>query len=87
MEFAKSTGALAIGITDAKTSPLVDIADIKLYAKSDMVAFLDSLVAPLSLINALVVSVGIKAKDDVCDTFRRLESIWAEYGIYKRIDG
>ena len=86
MEFAKSTGALAIGITDAKTSPLVDIADIKLFAKSDMVAFLDSLVAPLSLINALVVSVGIKTKDDVCDTFRRLESIWSEYGVYRNIN-
>ena len=86
MEFAKSTGATVIGITDAETSPLVDIADIKLFAKSDMVAFLDSLVAPLSLINALVASVGIHAKENMYDTFRKLESIWSEYEVYEKIE-
>ena len=50
MQFAKSTGAAAIGITDGESSPFVGVADINLFAKSDMVSFLDSLVAPMSLI-------------------------------------
>ncbi|MGI5935247.1 MAG: MurR/RpiR family transcriptional regulator [Oscillospiraceae bacterium] len=84
MEFAKSSGAKVIGITDGKNSPLADISDICLFAKSDMVSFLDSLVAPLSLINALIVSIGMKSKDSLSDTFNRLEQIWSEYGVYER---
>lgn len=84
MEFAKSAGAKVIGITDGKSSPLADISDICLYAKSDMVSFLDSLVAPLSLINALIVAIGMKCKDSLSDTFSRLEQIWSEYGVYER---
>jgi len=84
MELAKSAGAKVIGITDGKSSPLADISDICLYAKSDMVSFLDSLVAPLSLINALIVAIGMKCKDSLSDTFSRLEQIWSEYGVYER---
>lgn len=84
MEYAKATGATVIGITDSHASPLVGIADIKLLAKSDMVAFLDSLVAPLSVINALVVSVSTSSGDVLFDTFRRLETIWSENKIYER---
>ncbi|HHU23170.1 MAG TPA: MurR/RpiR family transcriptional regulator [Clostridiales bacterium] len=84
MEFAKSAGAKVIGITDGKNSPLTDISDICLFAKSDMVSFLDSLVAPLSLINALIVSIGMKSKDSLSDTFNRLEKIWIKYGVYER---
>ncbi len=83
MKFAKSTGAKVIGITDGMTSPFVDVSDILLFAKSDMVSFLDSLVAPLSLINALIVSVGTKSKDDVSNIFKRLETIWADYEVYE----
>ena len=53
------------------------------FAKSDMVSFLDSLVAPLSLINALIVSVGTKSKDNVSNIFKRLETIWADYEVYE----
>ena len=83
MKFAKSTGATVIGITDGMTSPFVGVSDILLFAKSDMVSFLDSLVAPLSLINALIVSVGTKSKDNVSDIFNRLETIWADYEVYE----
>lgn len=83
MKFAKSTGATVIGITDGKSSPFVGVADILLFAKSDMVSFLDSLVAPLSLINALIVSVGTKSKDNVSNIFKRLETIWADYEVYE----
>ena len=83
MKFAKSTSAKVIGITDGMTSPFVDVSDILLFAKSDMVSFLDSLVAPLSLINALIVSVGTKSKDNVSNIFKRLETIWADYEVYE----
>ena len=86
MQFAKSTGALAIGITDGPSSPFNGVADINLYAKSDMVSFLDSLVAPMSLINALIVAIGIQRPDSLSDTFRRLEGIWTDYDVYEKLD-
>lgn len=83
MKFAKSTGATVIGITDSKSSPFAGIADMLLFAKSDMVSFLDSLVAPMSLINALIVSVGNKSRENVSNIFRRLETVWADYDVYE----
>lgn len=87
MRFAKSTGATTISLTDGETSPLSDISDITLYARSDMVSFLDSLVAPLSLINALIVSIGIRKKDSLSETFKRLEAVWTENEVYEHIEG
>ncbi len=86
MQFAKSTGALAIGITDGPSSPFNGVADINLYAKSDMVSFLDSLVAPMSLINALIVAIGIQRPETLSETFRRLEGIWTDYDVYEKLD-
>ncbi len=86
MEFAKSTGASVIGLTDGEHSPFVGVADINLFAKSDMVSFLDSLVAPMSLINALIVSVGIRCRGKLSDTFKRLERIWSEYEVYEKLE-
>ena len=87
MKFAKESGAHVIGITDGETSPFVGVADTLLYAKSDMVSFLDSLVAPLSLINALIVSVGLQSKENISETFKRLETIWADYDVYEHAEG
>ncbi len=87
MEFAKSTGATVIGITDGESSPFLDVADIILFAKSDMVSFLDSLVAPMSLINALIVAVGYQRPDNLSDTYHKLEKIWSEYDVYEKLDG
>ena len=86
MKFAKSSGADVIGITDGENSPFVGVADTLIYAKSDMVSFLDSLVAPLSLINALIVSVGIRSKENISDTFKRLETVWADYDVYEQTE-
>ena len=86
MKFAKSSGARVIGITDGETSPFVGVADTLIYDKSDMVSFLDSLVAPLSLINALIVSVGIRSKENISDTFKRLETVWADYDVYEQTE-
>lgn len=87
MSYAKENGALAIGLTDGIASPFVGLADILLFAKSDMMSFLDSLVAPMSLINALIVAVGARNKERVSDTFQRLEAIWDDYNVYERAPG
>ena len=83
MQFAKKMGAKTIAITDSSASPFEGIADLSLHAKSDMVSFLDSLVAPMSLINAIIVAVGIRNKENVSQTFERLERIWQEHDVYE----
>lgn len=87
LRFAKEAGATTISLTDGETSPLVQYSDITLYAKSDMVSFLDSLVAPLSLINALIVSIGLHSEDALSDTFKRLETVWSENEVYESTAG
>ena len=82
MEFAKGRGAQVVALTDNGNSPFAALADIKLYAKSDMVSFLDSLVAPMSLINALIVAVASRRRDSLDDTFGYLEQLWSEYGVF-----
>ncbi len=83
-EFAKSRGASIIAITDGETSPISPLADSALYAKSDMVSFVDSLVAPLSVINALIVAISAKKKSSLETTFRELEKIWEDYNVYEK---
>lgn len=87
MQYAKSQGAYVIAITDSAVSPLASIADISLLAKSDMASFVDSLVAPLSLVNALIVAVSRKKSDQLESTFGKLEQIWSEYEVYEPTDG
>lgn len=86
MEFAKRRGATVIALTDSDNSPLAPLADIKLYAKSDMVSFVDSLVAPMSLINALIVAVAAGKRDNLAETFDYLEKLWSEYGVFTDVE-
>ena len=86
MDFARSRGAHAIAITDSMASPLVHTADSILIARSDMASIVDSLVAPLSLINALIVATVLKKKDEVSNTFSELELVWNRDGIYANQD-
>ena len=86
LEFARDQGATVVAITDSELSPLYDTANYRLLAKSDMVSFADSLVAPLSVINALIVAVGRKKSDEVTATFQRLEQIWDEYQVYEKVE-
>ena len=86
MRFAADAGATVIGITDGPSSPFVGLADINLFAKSDMVSFLDSLVAPMSLINALIVAIGFRRPEALSDTFDHLEEIWKQYDVYENLD-
>ncbi len=82
MQFAKGRGATVIALTDNDHSPFAPLADIKLFAKSDMVSFLDSLVAPMSVINALIVAVAARKRDSLDETFGYLEKLWSEYGVF-----
>ena len=86
MKYARDRKAGTLGITDTKTSPLNDYADVCLFAKSEMVSFLDSLVAPMGLINALIVAIGTRDREHTFQTFRDLEDIWSEYGVYQTIE-
>lgn len=85
MKFAKDQGATTIAITDSEASPLASTATYTLKARSDMASFVDSLVAPLSLVNALLVAVSRKKNEDLSNTFQKLEKIWEEYGVYEKV--
>ena len=82
LAFAKSRNADVVAITDSLLSPLAAKADNTLIAQSNMASFVDSLVAPLSVINALIIAVGLREKEKISSTFTALESIWEEYEVY-----
>ena len=82
--YCRSTGATVIGITDSKESPLGQCCDHVLLAKSDMVSLVDSLVAPLSLVNALIVAIASRREKELSQTFANLERIWDEYDVYEK---
>ena len=82
LDFAKDRGAKVLAITDSLLSPLASKADYTLIAQSNMASFVDSLVAPLSVINALIIAVGMREKENVANTFGSLEEIWTEYNVY-----
>lgn len=84
MKYARDRGARVIALTDLQLSPLARVADHVLLARSDMASFVDSLVAPLSVINALIVAVGMSRRDEIEQTFNKLERIWEEYDVYEK---
>ncbi|MBQ9112868.1 MAG: MurR/RpiR family transcriptional regulator [Clostridia bacterium] len=87
VDFAKHRGANVIAITDSAASPIAPQASQILLAKSDMASFVDSLVAPLSIINAIVVAVSRKKQDELTVRLRKLEEIWDEYDVYDKNQG
>ncbi len=86
MEFANKRNAKLITITDSQHSPINLYSSCTLLAKSDMASIVDSLVAPLSVINALVVALCLERKDKVMDTLSEMEKLWEEYQVYNRDD-
>ena len=88
VEFAKRQGAKIVALTDTLISPIASLSDCALIAGSDMALFADSLVAPLSVINALIVALGLAKKEEVSDYLESLEDIWNETETYfeKRAD-
>jgi len=87
-KYCRSTGATVIGFTDSRQSPLGQCCDHVLISKSDMMSLVDSLVAPLSIVNALIVAIASKREKELSRTFENLEKIWDEYNVYeKQVDG
>jgi DNA-binding MurR/RpiR family transcriptional regulator len=84
VEYAKGRGADVVALTDSKLSPIAAYADQLLIAHSDMASFMDSLVAPLSIINAIVVAVARKKQDEVSERLRVLEEVWDRYDVYDK---
>ena len=84
-QYCRSAGATVIGVTDSKLSPLGSTSDHVLIAKSDMVSLVDSLVAPLSIVNALIVAIAAKREEELSRTFANLERIWDEYEVYEKL--
>lgn len=84
MNFAKKKNAYTVAITDSETSPIAASADSVLVARSEMASFVDSLVAPMSVINAMIVAIGVRKQEEVRATFTALEDIWDEYDVYDK---
>ncbi|MBQ2985753.1 MAG: MurR/RpiR family transcriptional regulator [Clostridia bacterium] len=82
LKFAKDRGAYVAALTDSMFSPIAELADSVLIARSDMASFADSLVAPLSLINAIIVGAGLRRKTAVSECLNQLEGIWKSQKVY-----
>ena len=85
-QYCRSVGATVIGLTDTKLSPLAQHCDHLLLCKSDMVSLVDSLVAPMSVVNALVVALAARREPELAKTFNALERVWEEYNVYEKQD-
>ncbi len=86
IDYVKKCGATVIGITDSPSSPIASAADLCLEACSDMASFVDSLVAPLSVINALLVAISMCKREETMATLDHLEKIWDEYDVYEKFE-
>jgi len=86
VRFARDRGAGIVAITDNTLSPIYQMSDGALLAPCEMISFVDSMVAPLSLINALLVALASRRGEDVSATFAELEDIWNEYGVFGKMD-
>ena len=82
LDFARGKEATIIAITDSVSSPIAEKAEHALIARSDMAGFADSLVAPLSLINAIIVACSLRRREQVSKTLSPLEGIWGSHGVY-----
>ena len=86
VEYARDRGADVVAITDGQMSPLYRMATVSLLVRSDMISFVDSMAAPLSLLNALIVAVGRQKNEEVSGTFSQLENVWSKYNIFGKTE-
>ena len=84
VEYAHRAGADVIALTDSENSPIAVYANQLLTAQSDMASFMDSLVAPLSIVNALIVALSRKRQAELTERLRHLEQIWEDYEVYDK---
>lgn len=86
LHFAQDKGATVISVTDSSSSPIAKYATHLLLTRNDMVSIVDSLVAPLSLINAMIAAVAARKKTEISEAFSQLEYIWDEYSVYEKVE-
>ncbi len=86
-EYCRSKGVRVIGITDSMASPLGRSCDHVLLAKSDMISLVDSLTAPLSIVNALIVAIAARREKELEKKFSELERVWEKYNVYEKQGG
>ena len=86
VKFARDRGATVIAVTDSEMAPIYQMAQAALLAPCEMISFVDSMVAPLSILNALVIALAQRMERDVSTTFEELEDIWNEYGVFGKMD-
>lgn len=82
VNFSAENGVKVIALTDNKLSPIATNAYATLEARSDMASFVDSLAAPLSVVNALIAAVGMKKQEEVKSKLENLEEVWERYHVY-----
>ena len=83
LSFAQSQKAKVILLTDCDQSPGMEFADVALFASTEMASIVDSLVAPMSVVNAIIVAMSLKRKDRIINSLEQLENIWQEYQVYE----
>ena len=86
VQYARERGAEVVAITDSRMSPLYQAAQASLLVRSDMISFVDSMAAPLSLLNALILALGRRKSEEVSGTFAELERVWSKYSVFGKAD-
>ena len=86
VEFACRRGGDVVAVTDSPISPMYKMASASLLASSDMISFVDSMVAPMSLLNALILAVGQQRRDELSATLAEMEQVWSKYSIFGKED-
>lgn len=86
LRYVKKQRCSIVGITDSMISPIASLADYTLVAKSNMASFVDSLVAPMSVINTIIIAIGMRERAEITDYFTKLENIWQEFNVYDNTD-
>ena len=84
IDYTRTKGCKVISFTDSLISPASGKSDVTIIARSDMLSYVDSLVAPMSLINAFIIALGNEKKEDITPYFEELEYVWKTYGIYNQ---
>lgn len=84
IKFARQKNAKVVVFTDSEVSPIAEYAHCLLIAQSDMASFMDSLVAPLSIINAIVIEITSRREREITERFDALEKLWDEYEVYAK---
>ena len=84
VKYAKQNGAKTVVFTDSELSPLAEFASCLLTAHFDMASYMDSLVAPISIINAIIVEITRRKEEEITARFDKLEKLWDEYGVYTK---